>query len=99
MRRVLFSGFCVAAAAFGSVAGTAAAAPGTGLPLEPFTTESVPAPKSVQAPGTSMSGFGHESSGSAIIGPISTGSAEALTGLLSVIVTLSGGPTCPDMMC
>lgn len=101
MRRVLFTGFCVAAATFGSAAGTATAAPGAGLPLEPFTTDSVPAPKSVQAPADSMSAFGHDASGSALTGPISTGSSEVFAGVLGLLASLSGGTpsTCPPEMC
>jgi hypothetical protein len=88
MQRVLASGALAAALALGSVTGAATAA-ATGLPLEPAAS----APRSVNDNSTG-SAFGHEPSGSALTGPVSTGSAELLT---KFFTTFSGDPNCPTL--
>ncbi|MFI1464775.1 hypothetical protein [Nocardia carnea] len=91
MKRVLVSGVFAAALTLGSITGVAAAAPG--LPLEP-AAPAVPAPQPVNDT-SSGSGFMHEPSGSALSGPVSSGSAEVLSLMFNLVGTFSADPCGP----
>lgn len=99
MRRALVSSAFAAAVALGSVAGAATASAGTGIPLEAFSGDSAPAPKPVQGPGNTQSAIGHGPSGSALTGPVSSGSAEAMGYLFGLVHTFSGGNPCEPFYC
>lgn len=99
MQRVLVSGAIAAAMAFGPMTGVGTAAPGTGLPLEPLTGNTVPAPQPVLSPGgTTGSASGQGSSGSALTGPAGAGSSSAIIPLYSTL-SGAGAPCRPIILC
>ncbi|MGW0179366.1 hypothetical protein [Nocardia sp. NPDC003345] len=95
MQKTLARGIVALAIAAGSVAGTATATAGPGLPLEPAAPTA--RPQSVAGPSTG-SALGDEGSGSALTGPVSSGSAEAAGSLFMLLGALFGVPSqCPPI--
>ncbi|WP_459548059.1 hypothetical protein [Nocardia sp. X0981] len=97
MQRILVSGAIAAAILFGPVTGIGTAAPGTGLPLEPLTGDSVPRPV-LSSGDTTGSAYGQGSSGSALTGPVDSGSSSPIIPLYSTL-SGAGAPCRPITLC
>ena len=95
MQRTFARGLVAVAIAAGSVAGIGTATAGPGLPVEPAAPTAEPQAVNGDSTGSAV---GHEPSGSSATGPLSSGSAEALVGVLGLLGGLFGDG-CNELEC